>query len=114
MTHFCLIKQQKKANPKVRFFCALSAERRCDLYSEIFQLGALLHRRDHGLVDRLGQPQPHLGQREDVGTEDLAGGLAWIETDGGRLIRLDAVDRLQAYRISAQWTSYHRWCPQVA
>ena len=57
------------------------------------ELRALVDRRGDGLEHRLGQPQPHLGGGEDVGTEDLAWRLAWIEADGGRHVRLDVVDR---------------------
>ncbi len=46
------------------------------------------------LLHRLRQPQPHLGQGEDVGAEDLAWRFAWIEAERGRLVRLDIDDRL--------------------
>ena len=71
---------------------------------------ALLDRRDHGFEDRLGQPHLHLCLREDIRSEDLARLLAGVEADCRRHIRLDVVDRLQAYRISAQLSSYHPRC----
>ena len=66
------------------------------------ELRALLDGRDDRLVHRLRQPQPHLGQREDVGAEDLARRLGRVEADGRRHVRLDVVDGLQTHRISTQ------------
>jgi hypothetical protein len=69
------------------------------------QLGALLDGCHDGLVDRFGQTKLHLGLGENVRSKDLARLLARIEADCRRHIRLDVVDRLQTYCISAQFSS---------